>query len=119
MQLGQRIEARGQAQHQFIDVEACQHRLPVQARGRVLALGATQLRQLAGQHRIETDGLQWLQRRTQRLLFRPLHTARQQAETAMLLRQHFHQQAGFAPRTRMQDVSGLVFETHAEKRRSG
>src|SRR3546814_1936076 len=81
--------------------------LPGQPRRRIDRLGRAQLRQLTALHAVEADVLQWLQRRAQHVLLRPLHATRDQAEAAVVLGQQFQQQAGLAPGPGVEDVGGF------------
>ena len=70
IQLRQRILARCQAQGQFTQIEAGQHRLADQARGRIQRFSAAQLGQFTALLGAEADPLQWLQGSAQHLALR-------------------------------------------------
>ena len=91
----------------------------MQQRRGIHRFGGNELRQFAALHGIETDRLQGLQCGAQHVLLRPLHAARDQADTAVFGAQYLDQQAGFAPGARMQDEGGFGGITHAAYCRSG
>ena len=111
-QARQRVLPRRQAQHQLVEVEGGQQRVAGQHRCGIERFGRAQLRQFAGEHRVEADVLQRLQRRAQHLPLRRMHATRDQADAAVAVAQHFHQQAGLAPRPRVQDEAGFAFDPH-------
>ena len=110
------VVARRQPQHQFVEIEAGQHHIAVQTRRFVDGFRRRQLRQLAALHAVEADVLQRLQRGAQLLFLRPMHAARDQTHTAMLVGEHFHQQAGLAPGAGVEDESGLGGVAHHQLR---
>ena len=117
VQLRLRIVALHQAQYQLAGVERGQRRGAPQSRCRIQGLGRHQARQLATQFGFQPDVLQRLQRGAQQLPLRRLHPACDQPQAAVLGTQHFHQQAGLAPGTRMQDEGGLVVDAHGGRQR--